>query len=141
MSTELTVHAVHQGALRIQAETRGHTIQMDYPAQAGGETTGQTPLELILSSLAGCAGNTLALLLRKERQAFEALEVTARGLRREEHPTAITEIHLEFLVKGQNLDPAAVQRSLDLAESRICPVWAMLKGSTAITSAFQIIPA
>lgn len=139
MTTELTVHAVHQGDMRIVATARNHAIQMDYPRSAQDETIGATPLELILASLAGCAGNTMALLLRKDQQPFEDLEVIAHGQRREEHPTVITEIHLEFLLKGKGLDSASVRKALDLAEARICPVWAMLKGSTPITSTIRIV--
>ena len=141
MTTELTIHAIHQGAMRVQAEARGHVMQMDYPRTPGEETVGSTPLELILASLAGCAANTMALLLRKDQQPVEGIEVRARGLRREEHPTVITEIHLEFLLQGKGLERAAVQRALDLAESRICPVWAMLKPTTPITSNFRILEA
>jgi putative redox protein len=138
MATELTVHAIHQGDMRVRAKARDHAVQMDYPRAAGDETVGATPLELILASLAGCAANSVALLLRRDQRSFENLEVSARGLRREEHPTVITEIHLEFLLTGEGLEPAAVQKVIDLAESRICPVWAMLKGSTAITSTLRI---
>jgi len=139
MTTELTVHAVHQGDMRIAATARAHTIQMDYQRSPKDETAGATPLELILASLAGCAGNTMALLLRKDQQPFEDIEVIAHGQRREKHPTVITEIHLEFMLRGKGLDSVSVRKALDLAEARICPVWAMLKGSTPITSTIRIV--
>jgi len=37
------------------------------------------------------------------------------------------------------IDPAVVERSLSVAEERLCPVWAMLKPGTTIKSAFCIV--
>lgn len=139
--SELYVHATHQGAMRISASIRNHHVLMDYPMLPEDATEGPTPLELLLASLAGCAGNTLALLLRKGQHSFEGIEVATRGQRREEHPTAITDIHMEFLVKGKDLDSAAIRRAVDIAEARICPVWAMLKPSTSISTSLRILEA
>jgi len=138
MPTELTVHAVHEGAMRITATARDHSVTMDYPAQPG--SAGPTPLEMLLASLAACSGNTLAALMRRAEQPFAGLEVTARGLRRDEHPTGFSEIALEFVVHGAGVDPTAVERALAQAEATICPAWAMLKPATEITATFRVVP-
>lgn len=72
------------------------------------------------------------------QQPLRGLEVHARGLRRDEHPTVFTEIALEFVLHGAGLDPTAVTRALSVAENQLCPVWAMLKAGTPITAAFSI---
>jgi putative redox protein len=138
MPTELTVHAEHQGDMRWTAAAGGHAIHMDYPIPAGpGE--GMKPLEILLASLAGCAGNTLVLLMKKMGQVFRGMEIDVRGQRRDEHPTVLTEIALDFTIRGENIDPAVVQRALSQTEERLCPVWAMLKPGTTIKSAFRIV--
>jgi putative redox protein len=47
-----------------EIEVRGHRIQVDQPADAGGEDLGPTPVEMFVASLAGCvayyAGRYLA---------------------------------------------------------------------------------
>lgn len=132
MPTELTVHAVHQGGMRITAGNGRYSLAMDYPLKPGEEAQGLKPLEVLLASLAGCSGNALALLLNRSHQPFTGLEVTVRGLRRDEHPTAFTDITMDFTLRGKGLDSQIVQRSMAQSEEVLCPVWAMLKGSVKI---------
>jgi putative redox protein len=97
-----------------------------------------TPLRLLLASLAGCSGSSIAVLLRRDGQPLDRVEVRARGRRRDEHPTVITDIDLEFTVFG-DVDPARVEHALRLSESTICPVWAMVKAGTPISSSFTVV--
>jgi putative redox protein len=138
MPSELSVHAVHQGEMRISATTGAHRVEMDYP-MGGGDCEAFTPLQLLLASLAGCSGNTMALLLRRHELAVSGIEVTATARRRDEHPTVLTDIDLEFVIRGAGLDEEVVRRSLVIAEENLCPVWAMLKPGTPISSSLTIV--
>ena len=73
-----------------------------------------------------------------DAQPVTGVEVTVRGQRRDEHPTVITSIELEFVVHG-DVDPARVEHALKLSEAQICPVWAMLKVGTPITSSYNVV--
>ena len=137
MSQELRVHAVHKGGMHFVASIGDHSLSLDYPLQPG-RTAGPTPLEMLLASLAACAGSTVALLLRRMDAPLAGLEVEARGTRRDEHPTIMTEIALDFVLRGDGLDPGAVARALQIAEEQLCPVWAMLKTGTVISASFRI---
>ncbi len=139
MPTELSIHAVHQGGMRITASNGTHTLPMDYPLRAGEPAAGLKPLEVLLAALAGCAGNSMAVLLRKLEQPFSGLEVNVKGTRREEHPTVFTQITMEFLVRGKNVEPANVEKALRQSDDLICPVWAMLKPGVKVLSSFSII--
>ncbi|MDR3754032.1 MAG: OsmC family protein [Terracidiphilus sp.] len=140
MASELSVHAVYLDGMRVLAETGNHQVLTDYPLPAGRPVEGLTSLELLLASLATCAANSvLALLKRKLNQPVTGLEVNARGSRREEHPTVLSEISLEFIVKGA-VDPEAVKKSLKISEDQLCPVWNMLKSGTPITATYRIAP-
>lgn len=140
MPTQAQVHAVHEGGMRISAGDGEHTITMDYPIPgADAELAGLTPLRTLLASLAGCSGNALAVLLAKMRQPVSGIEVDACAVRRDEHPTVYTEIALEFTVRGEGVDPAAVERAVALADEQICPVWAMLKPGTPITATCRVL--
>ena len=70
-------------------------------------------------------------------RSFEGLEVHASGRRRDAHPTLLETIHLEWVVRGKALQGAAVAEAIQAAEP-ICPVWAMLKPGTAISTSFQV---
>jgi putative redox protein len=140
MPQELSVRAVRESGLCFTSRTGAHTVCLDYPL--GPEAaSGPTPLEMVLTSLAACAGATLALLLERMKQPFTGLAVEARGERRDEHPTVLTEISLDFVITGDDTDPERVAQALKVAEEQLCPVWAMLKPGTPISATFRIVGA
>ncbi len=114
-------------------------IVIDYPPPLGDDAGIRGGLELLLMALAACAGQTVVPILRRMNQPVVGCRVEARGQRRDEHPTVVTDVHLEFSFPGAALDAAAVERAISIAEKQVCPVWAMLKGTTRITSSFQIV--
>ena len=134
MRTDLSVRAVHRGDMRIDVHIRDRVLPMDYPARSEADPT---PLEVLLASLAACAGNTLSIVLgRKMGVKVESLEVDARAERREEHPTILTHIELIYRLKGEGLNSEVVERALRIAEDQLCPVLAMLRPGTEIHSSF-----
>jgi putative redox protein len=139
MPTELSVHAVQHGPMEFAISDGEHDVTVDYPLPGtSGDMQGMTPLRLLLASLAGCSGSAVAALLRRDGQPVERVEVEARGQRRDEHPTVITSIDLAFTVYG-DVDPGRVEHALTLSEAQICPVWAMLKAGTPVSSSFTVV--
>ncbi|HOX47375.1 MAG TPA: OsmC family protein [Myxococcota bacterium] len=114
-----------------------HELVADYPLQTGVAAAGLKPMELLLASLATCAGSVVALLLDRMKQPVARLEVDVRGSRRDEHPTVFTEISLEFAIHGAGVDPSAVEKAIAQADEKLCPVWAMLKPGTSITTSYR----
>ncbi len=137
MNNDYVVRAVHQRGMHFLATIGDRSVSLDYPLTPGDAGAGPRPLEMLLASLAACAGGTVAALLRRAGQAPDGMTVTARAVRRSEHPTVFTEIGLEFAVKGQVAE-TTLAGVLQQAEARVCPVWAMLKASTPITASFRI---
>ena len=137
MPSELRIHAVHVGGMRMTAGNGEHALTADYPLQADEKAAGLKPLELLLASVATCGGSVVALLLGRTRQPVSGLEVNVRGTRRDEHPTVFTEIAVEFVVRGAGVDPLAVQKAIAQADEKLCPVWAMLKPGTPITTSYR----
>jgi len=135
MRTDLCVRAVHQGTMRVDVHVREHVLAMDYPAEAGRNPT---PLEMLMASLAACAANTLNLVLsRKMGARIDSLEVEARAERRADHTTVLTEIELVYLVGAANVDAAAMDQAVRIAEEKLCPVLAILRPGTSIRSRWQ----
>ena len=138
MPSELVIEGRFEGGMKVTAGDGEHSLTMDYPLEAGQETAGLTPLKVLLASLAGCTGNTLPLLLRKRGQQLDGLRVTVRGQRRDEHPTVITEIAIEFVFEGRDLDEDVVRHCIEVAHERICPVAVMLGAAAPVTTSFRI---
>lgn len=116
----------------------GEPVDIDY-APPLGDGAGYRPTELLLASLASCSGQTVISLLRKMGQEVSSFEVTARGERREEHPTVFTSIDLVFTIGGKNVDQAAVEKAIALSEQKYCPVWAMLRPAVPVRSSYRIV--
>ncbi len=55
----------HLGAVQFEITARQHKIACDQPAENGGFDEGMTPPELLLASLASCAGFYAVQYLRK----------------------------------------------------------------------------
>ncbi len=136
---ELRASAVHQDGMRFTVTAGSHSLTTDYPLNPDETGVGPRPLELLLASLASCAAGAMVALLRRAGQPFAGLTVTASGDRRAEHPTVFTSIALDYVVRGP-VDPSVVASALAQSEERICPVWAMLKPGTRLTSTFRVEP-
>jgi putative redox protein len=134
---EHSVEAVHRGGMRFEVAAGPHSVTMDYPLAAEESGVGARPLDMLLASLASCAGGAVVVLLRRAGQPVAGLRVRARGERRTQHPTVFTRIVLEFAFAGP-ADAAAIARAIEQSEEHVCPVWAMLKAGTPITSSFRI---
>lgn len=120
----------------------GVTISLDAAEDVGGLGKGARPLKMMLVSLGGCMGMDVISILRKKRQDVTGLEVRVRGDRRtDEHPYLYTHIYVTFVVSGHDVDPRAVERSIELSYTRYCPAVGLLKQSVPIDTDYQIVEA
>jgi putative redox protein len=121
------------------AETSGFTLPLGSKADAG-EDGGFRPTELLLLGLAGCTGMDVISILEKKRQQVTGLEVRVHGDRAEEHPKVFTRITVEYVVSGNDVDPAAVTRAVELSEDKYCACMAMLRKAVEIETKITITP-
>jgi putative redox protein len=141
VADELTVRVELQEKVRfIGRVSPDQSIVVDYPPPLGEDKGARGGLELLLLSLAACVGQTAVALLHRMHQPVEGCTVEAQGTRREQHPTLLTDIALRLSFSGTGLDKGAVTRAVEMAETTYCPVWAMLKGSTRISSTVEVNP-
>jgi putative redox protein len=139
MPKEHTAHVVFQDQMRFTgAADSGYAVALDDSADGGGGSA-TTPVELVLIALAGCAGMDVISILRKQRQPVIGLEVRAHGQRRDELPRIFTAIGLHFVVRGAGVAPTAIERAIELTQTRYCSVWGMLAPQAAIMPSFEII--
>jgi putative redox protein len=118
----------------------GHLILTDGNAEHGGREYGARPMELVLVGLAGCTGVDVISMLKKMRQDVTGYEVRVRDRRADEHPRRFTEIEVLHVVRGRNLDAAAVQRAVTLSAEKYCPASAALAAGCPVRHTAQVIP-
>jgi putative redox protein len=114
-------------------------MPLDANEDVGGQGKGARPQKLLLVSLAGCSGMDAISILRKKRQEVSGLEVRVRAERAEEHPRVYTHIWLTFVVTGKGVDPAAVERAIELSMTKYCPVAGLIQSVVPIETSYEIV--
>ena len=113
-------------------------VSIDY-VPPFGDNLGYTSLELLLLSLSSCVGSSILIFLRKMKKDISGLEINARGIRKEEHPTGFKSIILKMILKSNNTTTEDLDKVIKLSEETYCPVWSMLKGNVEISIEHTII--
>ncbi len=116
-----------------QAFTSNFSLPLGTEPEVGGDADGFRPLELFLLGLAGCTGMDVISILQKKRQDVTAFEVKVHADREAEHPRVFKDIVVEYVVTGRGIDPAAVERAVELSETKYCPAQAMLGKAASIS--------
>lgn len=98
---------------------------------------GQSPTELLLSALSGCASVDLVQMLKKRRKTVNSLRVEADGTRRDENPRAFTHIKLHFILESPDATMEEFEKLGHLAATKYCSVAGTL--SSQMEHSFEII--
>jgi putative redox protein len=140
MAKEVRAEIFFKGGMRFDGKSgrAGKPVAIDFTPE-GEAIDGFSPLELLLTSLAGCSGQVVVGLLKRMGQEVRDLTVRARGEKREVHPTVFTSIELEFEFRGGRVDGASIEKAFALSEERFCPVWVMLRTSVPITAKYRLL--
>ena len=114
-----------------EAKIRDHYSVLDRPVEKGGGDAGPTPVEYLLTAIAGCVSMTLRIYLERKDwnvgnitvEVFQKEKLTQNGIEKSivEHISFENEISEDK--KAQLLKVAAK-----------CPVAKMIKGETKVTS-------
>ena len=118
----------------------GHDMLMDSEPGPGGQDRGPRPMEVILLAFGGCTGMDVISILRKMRQDVSGYEVRLVGERTEQQPTVFTDVTVEHVVRGRDINLDNVRRAIELSATRYCPVSAMLsRGGVHVTERYRVI--
>ena len=117
--------------------TGNEPISIDYTPPLG-DNLGYTSLELLLLSLTSCIGSALLTFLRKMGKTVSGCEISANGLRKEEHPTGFKKIYVQINIKSPDVSENDMLKVLKLSEDTYCPVWSMLKGNVDVETMLKI---
>jgi len=107
--------------------TSRHALVMD----TASEKTANTPMELVLIALCGCTASDVVGILKKKREPFTSLEVSAEGERAQGYPSVYTEINLKYRVGGK-VSAKSMEDAVRLSKEKYCSVSAMLEKTAKI---------
>ena len=114
--------------------TSRHALVMD----TASEKSASTPMELVLVALCGCTASDVVGILRKKREPFTSLEVTAKGERASGYPAVYTEIKLVYRIGGR-VSRKAAEDAVRLSKEKYCSVSAMLEKTAKISSEIEYV--
>ena len=127
------------GMLMVGKSHSGHSITMDGPPEIGGENLGVRPMEMLLLGVAGCTMIDVVSTLKKMRQDLTQCETKVNAERATDHPKVFTDIHIQFIVKGKDLDQNKVEKAITLSAEKYCSASIMLGKTASITHDFEIV--
>ena len=121
------------------AETgSGHAVVVDGSPDAGGRNLGPRPIELLLAGTAACTAFDVVWILKKARQPISACVVDAEAERAPTEPKVFTRMHFVYRISGEGLNPAQVERAVQLSKEKYCSATLMLAKTAAISYEISI---
>ena len=135
MNTKLTWAG---GAAFIGESENGQRIVMDGPPEGGGRNLGPRPMETLLLGMGACTAYDVLSILKKSRQAISDCRIEISSQRAGEHPRVFTEIHVHFIITGDNIKEAQIERAINLSAEKYCSASIMLGKTAKITHTFEI---
>jgi putative redox protein len=118
----------------------GYKFVLDSHHDFGGQMLGPTPVEALLASIAACSAMDVVSILKKKQQTISAYRLEVDGVRgpEGEFPRPFVSISVKHILSGENLDPVAVARAIQLSDEKYCTVMATLRLGPPISTNWLI---
>jgi putative redox protein len=131
-----TKHATltwQEGLRFVGGDPGGPAITVD-----GDNQSGPGPMLTLLLAAAACTGSDVVAILQKMRVSFQEFRIEISGTRREEEPRRYVAVHLDYWLRGEDLDPAKARRAIELSLEKYCSVFHSLAPDIAVTYALSL---
>lgn len=112
----------------------GNIVRIDM--QTAEHKKGQSPVELLLSALAGCGAVDIVSMLKKRKKTINAFLIETTGTRKENNPRYFTHIHCKYIITSPDVNEEESTKAAALALEKYCTVAASLKSE--VTFSVQI---
>ncbi|MEL0011478.1 MAG: OsmC family protein [Bacteroidota bacterium] len=125
---------------QFEAENRvGGKIRIDGDGVLQGIEGGIAPLELLLAGIGACSAVDVVMILKKQRQVIESLEVQVdpEKVKNEIGYSEYKTIHMHYTLTG-DIDTNKAQKALELSITKYCSVSKALEKSSEISFSFEI---
>jgi putative redox protein len=127
---------------RVSAHWTGERLQYEATDSKGNQISlggdNPSPSELLLIGAAGCMGMDVVSVLQKKRQAVTGVEVQVTGHQPDNYPKPFQIVELAFTVRGENVDPRAVERAIALSRDKYCIVGQTLQQAVELKTSFTV---
>jgi putative redox protein len=94
----------------------------------------QSPMDLLLSALGGCASVDAVLMMKKKRRDIVDFFVEVEGIRNDGVPGFYTDIELKFVLVSLNATEDEFAKVVALSVEKYCSVASSLKSNITFTS-------
>lgn len=121
VTVNMKVQTKWQGGMAFNStgDSSGYDVTMDASSEVGGNDSGPRPMEMVLHGVAGCMGIDLCVIMRREMDKIEAIEIDIDGERRDNEPKSFTNLDLTVKIKG-DVTRKVAQRAVDLSADKYC---------------------
>ncbi|MCP4123045.1 MAG: OsmC family protein [Bacteroidetes bacterium] len=131
---KITLDRINDAVFFEAANEEGNKIVMDGSEKIGGEGKGARPMQVLLMALGGCTSMDVLSIMKKMKQHATSYHVEIDGNREQGVvPAVFTDIHLTYLIEGENLDAERVKRAAELSMDKYCSVTRMIEHVAKIT--------
>jgi putative redox protein len=114
-----------------EAKMRNHYAVIDEAVDQGGDDSGPTPVEYLLTAIGGCVSITLRMYA--ERKKWDVGKITVNVIQKEELTSeGIKKSLIEEISFENEITLVQTEKLLEIAGK--CPVAKMVKGETEINS-------
>ena len=122
--------------LFIGTSPSGHSVAIDVK---GDRKSAQTPMEMLLISVAACTAADVASILEKKRQDVREYLIEITGTRADDHPRKFTAFHIHHIVRGHNVSEQGLAQAIELSDTKYCSVAATVRPTATITTSYEIV--
>ena len=99
----------------------------------------QSPVDALLSALAGCAGYDVVDILAKRRTPVQSMEIEVVGQRAPTTPRRFVHITLIFRIAGDGIEREHAERAIQLSLDAYCSVRASLDPAIPIEWTLELV--
>lgn len=119
-------------------DATGNQMNIDIPAEQGGNGKGMRPMQTVLAALTGCSGVDVVMILKKQRQEYTSMKMFVHGEREKgKEPSLWETVHIRFEFAG-TLEAAKAYRAAELSINKYCSVAETLRRAGARLS-FDVV--
>ena len=123
-----------KGGLLFRGEMNGQELMLD-----GKRIEGLSPMEALMFALAGCMAIDLVHILGRMRAELQSLKTEVEGERAPTEPKRFTKIRLRYILSGNNIKPADVERAIALSREKYCSVFHSLRQDLELAVSYVIL--
>lgn len=136
---KIELHRADDAFHFISKNEEGLTVESDGSLAIGGGNKAIRPMEMVLSAVASCSSIDVVMILKKQRQRLDDIQVTVEGKRAENQvPAVFTDIHIHFKLTGK-IKPKKAEQAVQMSMEQYCSVSKMLEKTVKITHSHEVV--